>query len=205
MSKKRRLIVLGIIGRDPCAGVAWEVLYYLEGLRRLGHNVYYIEDDREWPYDPVTNRVTKDCRYAVRFIRRMMGWCGMHQDHWAYRAASRDGQIYGMSKAQFHRAFETADALFNITGSTVLYGEHLKVPVRVYVQTDPGVAEIEIAKGCRETIELAKAHTHFLTFAENLGAADCGLPHQMFSYRPTRQPIVMDWFTGGAKDRKSVV
>jgi hypothetical protein len=74
----------------------------------------------------------------------------------------------------------------------------LKVPVRVYVQTDPGVAEIEIAKGCRETIELAKAHTHFLTFAENLGAPDCGLPHHMFSYRPTRQPIVMDWFTDGA-------
>ena len=52
MSQRARLLVLGMMGRTPFAGVAWQVLQYLEGLRRLGHDVYYIEDTGDWPYDP---------------------------------------------------------------------------------------------------------------------------------------------------------
>src|SRR5215472_7928718 len=125
MTGKLCLLVFGIMGRDPCAGLAWEALHYIEGFRRLGHDVYYIEDDREWPYDPEQNAVTEDCTYAADFIRRMMYWCGL-PDHWAYRASFRDGQIYGMSEAQFARVFDKADVLVNLAGSTILYGEHLQ-------------------------------------------------------------------------------
>jgi hypothetical protein len=124
----------------------------------------------------------------------MMGWCGL-PDHWAYRASFGDGQIYGMSSPQFAGLFDRADVLVNVTGSTILYGEHLEVPIRVYMQTDPGVVEIEIAKGSVDTIDMVKAHTHFFSFAENLGAPDCGLPKAKFPHYLTRQPIVLDWWT----------
>jgi hypothetical protein len=100
-----------------------------------------------------------------------------------------------MSDSKFARVFERSDALFNITGSTILYGEHLRVPIRAFVQTDPGAVEIGVAKGSAETIDMMKAHTHFFSFAENLCAPDCRLPQGMFPYRLTRQPIVLDWFT----------
>ena len=48
------MVVLGIMGRTPFAGVAWQVLHYLEGFRRLGCNVYYVEDTADWPYDRVS-------------------------------------------------------------------------------------------------------------------------------------------------------
>ncbi|HZS34276.1 MAG TPA: hypothetical protein VFC42_12955, partial [Methylomirabilota bacterium] len=38
------------------------------------------------------------------------------------------------------------------------------------------------------------AHTHHFTFGENLGAPDCGVPSGPFPYRPTRQPVVIDWW-----------
>ena len=45
--------------RCPMPGVAWQVLHHLEGLRRLGHDVFYLEDTQRWPYDP-------DARDGVR-------------------------------------------------------------------------------------------------------------------------------------------
>lgn len=194
MSKGLRLIVLGAMGRIPFAGMAWEVLHYLEGFRRLGHDVYYIEDTGAWPYDPESDTSTPDCSYTVRYIAQLMNSCGM-PERWAYRATEPDGRIYGMSESRFSQVFEQADALFNLTASTVLRDEHLTVPVRVLLQTDPGGDEILAAKSDRRTLDMLAAHTHFFTFAENHRAADCLVPELPFNYRATRQPIVLDWYT----------
>ena len=56
-----RLVVLGILGEIPLAGVVWQVLHYIEGFRRLGFDVYYIEDTGNWPYDPEQNSSYDDC------------------------------------------------------------------------------------------------------------------------------------------------
>ena len=39
MSGNLRLVVMGILGRTPLAGVSWQVLHFLEGFRRLGYDV----------------------------------------------------------------------------------------------------------------------------------------------------------------------
>jgi hypothetical protein len=70
-------LVLGMMGRTPFAGVAWQALHYLEGFRRLGCDVYYMEDSGSWPYDPEQNRTTGDSRYTTRFLDRMLAWCGL--------------------------------------------------------------------------------------------------------------------------------
>jgi len=182
------------MGRIPFAGMAWEALHYVEGFRRLGHDVYYIEDTWDWPFNPEKHAVTSDNRYTIEYIARLMAWCGM-SDRWAYRAVEEDGRIYGLSESQFARVFEQADALINVTASTELHEEQLNVPVRVYLQTDPGANEIRVAKGERAVLDLLRAHTHYFNFAENLGACDCKLPSEPFQYHLTRQPIVLDWFT----------
>ena len=193
MSKQLRLVILGVMGQSPFAGVAWQLLHFLEGLRRLGHDVHYVEDTRDWPYDPEQDRVTDDCRYTVSYLARLMGWCGL-TDRWAYRAGAQNGRIYGLSESQFKRVFEQADALINVTASTWLREEHLPVPIRVYVETDPVLPQIAVAQGCSSTVELLSAHTHLFTYAENLGAQDCGVPSGPFRYQPTRQPVILDWW-----------
>jgi hypothetical protein len=198
MTKKLRLVVLGMMGRTPFAGVAWQVLHYLEGFRRLGHDVCYVEDTGDWPYDPEQNSITEDCSYTVSYIARLMGWCGM-PDRWAYRAAAEGGRAYGMSEADLARLFERADALVNLTGATVLREEHLRVPARIYLETDPVLPQIEVAQGRRFTLQLLSAHTHHFTYGENLGAPDCGVPVTPFEYRPTRQPIILDWWPPAVK------
>src|SRR6266704_2015453 len=185
MTARLRLVVLGMMGRMPLAGVAWQVLHYLEGFRRLGHDVYYVEDTGAWPYDPEQNTVTDDCRYAVNYISRLMHWCGL-PDRWAYRAAGPGARTFGLSETRVSRLFERADALVNVCGATRLHDEHLRVPVRVYLETDPVLRQIEVTQRRQSTLDLLCAHTHHFTFGENLGARDCGVPIELFEYRATR-------------------
>lgn len=194
MSKKSRVVVLGIMGRTPYAGVAWQVLHYLEGFRRLGHDVYYVEDTGDWPYDPEQNTITGDYCYTVNYIAGLMAWCGL-PDRWAYRAAAQGGRTFGLSESETSRLFQQADAILNLCGATVLRDKHLRVPVRIYLETDPGLPQIEVAQGRQSTTDLLSAHTHHFTFGENLRAPDCGVPTGPFDYCPTRQPVILDWWT----------
>jgi hypothetical protein len=190
---KARVVVLGIIGRTPFAGVAWQALHYLEALRRLGCDVFYVEDTGAWAYDAEQETVTDDHAYTVRYIGRLMDWAGF-TGRWAYRAGGRDGPVFGLSETEVDDLFARSDALLNVTGATLLRDEHLRVPARLYVETDPVLPQVEIAQGRTFTIDLLGAHTHHFTFGENLGTPDCPIPTERFAYRHTRQPVVLDWW-----------
>src|SRR2546422_335342 len=135
------LIVMGMMGRTPFAGVAWQVLHYLEGFRRLGYDVYYVEDTGDWPYDPEQNSITDDCGYTTRYSGRLLAWCGM-AGRWAYRAEAQGGRTYGLSESRVADLFRQAGALVNLTGATLLRDEHRRVPVRIYLETDPVLPQI---------------------------------------------------------------
>jgi hypothetical protein len=190
MSAAPSLVVLGMMGRMPVAGVTWQVLHYLEGFRRLGVTTYYVEDTGEWPYDPDRNTISDDPSYAVRSIGTLLERYGFRA-RWAYRAA--DGRVFGLSAGELRRLLERADVLVNLTGATVLREEHLRVPIRVYLETDPVLPQIEAAKGNPFHLEMLSAHTHHFTYGENIGQPDCGVPVSRVPYRPTRPPVVLDW------------
>jgi hypothetical protein len=196
MPAKPTILVLGMMARTPFAGVAWQGLHYLEGFRRLGYDVYYIEDTGDWPYDPEQNAVTADCGYPIRYLARLMDWCGL-PNRWAYRGASQGGRVFGLPEAELLGLYRRAAALVNLTGATVLREDHLRVPVRIYLETDPVLPQIEATRGRRFTLELLGAHTHHFTFGENIGTARCAVPAGPFTYRPTRQPIILDWWDCG--------
>ena len=199
-----RIVVLGIVGRLPFAGVAWQALHYLEACRRLGHDVYYVEDTGEWPLDLDRNEITGDPRYTVEYLARTLGWAGF-DERWAYCAASEAGRAYGRSTAEVADLFRTADVIVNLTGATKLREEHMTAPVRIYLETDPVLPQIELARGLASTIDHLAAHTHHFTFGENLGAPDCTIPHVSVAYLPTRQPVVLDWWTPVEADARSRV
>ena len=192
------LIVTGGLGNMPFAGVAWQVLHYLEGFRRLGHRVFYLEDTGAWPFDPERGIVSEDAGPALAYVRRMLERVEL-DDAWAYRDAV-DGRLHGASEERLRAELERADALVNVSAVTVLGEEHMQVPVRIYLETDPVLAQIEIAQGNQRTIGLLAAHTHHFTYGENFGAPDCTVPLGRFTYHPTRQPVILDWWRPRAGD-----
>jgi len=60
MPSHKTILVLHLAGQYPMAGVVWQALQYVVGLRQLGHEVYYIEDSGAPPYDPQQGRVLLD-------------------------------------------------------------------------------------------------------------------------------------------------
>lgn len=186
-----RLVVLGMMGRCPFGGQTWLYLNWLRGLARLGHEVWYVEDDSVWPYHPEQNTITDDCSYAVRHVASSLARIGL-EGRWAFRLADRDGAVWGLSSGQLRRLYASCDALLNVVGATDLREEHLAAPLRVYVETDPVIGELRLANGDAHTREAFANHHVIATYGENFGAADCGVPLNGFEYVKTRQPVDLD-------------
>jgi hypothetical protein len=193
MPDARRIVVAGAAGAMPFAGVGWQVAQYLEGLRRLGHDVFYLEDTQRWPYDPVADTISDDAGPAIAYVSRLMERSGLRQA-WAYRDVASGGTLHGASERELANRLDAAEILINLSGATLLRDEHLDVPVRVYLETDPVRLQIEVAQGRREAVEYLAAHTHHFSYGENLGAPDCRVPVERFTYRPTRPPVILDWW-----------
>jgi len=188
-----RIVVLGALAQMPFAGVAWQVLHYLEGFRRLGHDVSYVEDTGNWPYDPDLEVVTDDATGAARRLGELLAAHGF-ADRWAFRNAARPDELWGMCATGLAERLGAADVLVNLSGATVLGDAHLDIPIRIYLETDPVTPQIEIALGHNFTVDLLAAHTHHFTFGELIGTPGCSVPVGGFTYRPTRQPVVLDWW-----------
>jgi hypothetical protein len=186
-----RLVVLGMMGRCPFGGQTWLYLNWLRGLRALGHDVWYVEDDTVWPYDPIRNAVTDDPGYALGHIADAMKRIGL-PDRWVFRLADRRGACWGLSEADLGALYRSADALLNVGGAVDLRPEHMEARLRVYVQTDPVTAELRLAGGDEHTRQAFAAHHALVTYGENYGAPDCGVPLNGLAYGRTRQPIDLE-------------
>jgi len=174
VARRLTLVVLGMMGRAPFGGQTWLYLNWLRGLSRLGHDVYYVEDDTVWPYDPRAETVTDDCRYAVDHVARALQAVGL-AGQWAFRLADRDGACWGMTEGQLRELYRRCDALLNVVGATDLREDQLRAPLRMYVETDPVGSQLRLAQG-----------------DENYGAADCGVPLDGREYVRTRQPVDLE-------------
>jgi hypothetical protein len=108
------------------------------------------------------------------------------------RFMGREDACWGLSAQALNELYRSCDALLNIGGATDLYDWHLAAPFRVYVETDPVIAELQLANNDEHT-RLAFANHHaMVTYGENYGASDCGVPLNGIKYGKTRQPIDLD-------------
>ena len=187
-------MVLHLAGRYPLGGIGWQAIHYVLGLTRLGHDVYYVEDSGAHPYDPRVKSVVDNASYSVAFLADVMGRFGL-ADHWGYVDAPT-GAHHGLSRVRLADLYRDADALFNVCGATRLSEEHLRCPIRVYVETDPVFEQIRVAEGDRQAILALEDHTHHFTYGENMGQPDSPIPLEKFAWRPTRPPVIPDlWST----------
>ncbi|PYM78484.1 MAG: hypothetical protein DME03_00180 [Candidatus Rokuibacteriota bacterium] len=103
--------MLHLAGRYPMGGIGWQAVHYLVGLRRLGHDVFYVEDAGAPPYDPRTRSVVEECAYGVEFLRRTMDRFDLG-DRWAYWDQS-SGRCHGLDRRDLLGLYGEADALLN--------------------------------------------------------------------------------------------
>ncbi|MCA1625801.1 MAG: SOS response-associated peptidase [Acidobacteria bacterium] len=202
-NSKLRIAVLGYIVRGPLGGMAWHHLQYVLGLKKLGHDVCFVEDSDDYPacYNPEIFECGIDASYGLRFINECFDRLGL-KENWAYYDAHKN-QWFGKPKETILDFFASVDVLLNVSGVNPLRDWALRVPKRVFIDTDPAFIQIRHLTD-ENARKLAEKHNAFFTFGENFGAGDCLIPVDGFEWKPTRQPIVLDeWkVTKGNKNNR---
>lgn len=196
------IVLLGMMTKMPVAGVIWQTLHYLIGLRRMGYEVTYVEAHARTPSMFTRHQGEDGSPRAAAFLDALLRRFGF-EDRWALHALHGDGRCYGMSLERLHRAYDSAALLINLHGGTTPLPEHCATGRLVYLETDPVQLQIELCHGNPQTEAFLEPHCAFFTFGENYGRPGCGLPvDARFDFKPTRQPVVMDlWADGDAADR----
>jgi hypothetical protein len=197
----RRIVVLGTVASDPYAGMAWMHMQIAVGLRRLGHDVYYFETTSSWPYDPIRNSHVGDSDYAVPYLERVVRSFGL-EHRWAYRRSYGDKAWFGMSRTAGEDLLAHADAVINVTGSTRVAEEGLRVGRMIYLGTDPVAHEVGYLQGNEDVRTILQEHHQFATYGENIGTPACPVPPLPGLRARTRQPVLLDLWEAGAPTRR---
>jgi hypothetical protein len=196
-SVKARIIVSGILFWYPLAGVTYQFLHYLLGLRRLGYDPYYVEDSTRWVFDPQLNEPSPDPTGNIARVVPILERFGLG-DRWAYRQHGAEGRCFGMTETAMLSLYREADAFLNVTAAQEIHEDLLACRRRIYIESDPFAAQVKVAQGDEGTLAALAAHDTLFSFGENLGAPDCGAPAGRFTWLPTRQPVVVDLWSDGA-------
>ncbi|MEO7293826.1 MAG: hypothetical protein ABIW34_12025 [Ginsengibacter sp.] len=191
-----RIVVLGYIVRGPYGGLVFHHLQYVIGLINLGYEVLFLEDSDDYPScsSPANLQLTTDASYGLQFIKQVFEKFDL-KTNWAYYDANTN-TWYGLSKQKVFSFCDSADAVLNISAVNPLRHWWSKIPNRILIDTDPTFTQIRHLTN-KQDKEVAKHHTTFFSFGENIGKQDCKIPGDGFDWKPTRQPVVLDiWKTG---------
>src|SRR6266480_848920 len=199
MSSRLRIIVSGLIAQHPMlGGMTWHYLQFPLGLAKLGHDVYYIEDSGEWPYNldggPTGNDwVARDASANVDHIGRVMARFRL-EDKWSYRFPTEPSpRWFGMPDQRRDAVIRSADLLINVSGTLEHPERYRDVRRMVYIDTDPVFTQVKIALPEPDFPERVAVHDVHFTYGETLSKAQ--IPNA-FSWIPTRQPVALsEWET----------
>ncbi len=194
-----KIIVWGFLASYPFGGMTWQVLHHLVGFRRLGFDVWYVEDSNNLIFDPDTWNPVEDPLTNLKYLREKMEEIGF-ENRWAFRPPKYNSNVpeevcYGaLDLDGLKKLYKEVDAVFNLCGSHHLRPDQEGIRCLAYLQTDPVVPQIEVAEGNRDVIREFDAYDYLFSYGENLGNTDCLVPVKKHDWLPTRPPVCLDWW-----------
>jgi hypothetical protein len=189
------VVVWGLLANSPFGGMTWQVLHHLEGLRRLGFDVWYVEDNDTPLLRPGDLELADNPSQNVAWMARALESIGMG-DRWILRVPWSE-QTLGHPRARLDRLYREADAVFNLCGAHWLLDRHDEIETLVLLETDPVSLQINLAGGDPVLAEQVGRYARHFTYGQNIGRAGCPVPTSGIEWLPTRPPVVVDWWADG--------
>ena len=123
-ASRGRIVVLGMLTRHIVPGIVWCTMQYVEGLRRLGYDSYYVE--------PHAGDGRTDSAESAAWVEGVMRRFGF-DDRWALDARNGDGRCYGRTAGELAELYRSADVILNLHGSAKATPELCETGRLVYV------------------------------------------------------------------------
>lgn len=170
-------------------GEAWVRLNWILGLRRLGWDVYFVEQIRsascvDADGAPAPFEESANLRYFAAIVR------GFHMEDAASLICSDLRHVHGLPYRRLLEVAEAADVLINISGHLTIAPILRRVRRRAFIDLDPGFTQIWHTQGLRG-LGLDAHDVHF-TVGENIGTPGCAIPTGGFTWRRKRRFLVME-------------
>jgi hypothetical protein len=181
MTDRLKILLSGMVARDPHQGGAtWAVLQYVAGLAHLGHEVVLVE--------PIGRGDGFDLRAEGAEALSYFHSLAMLEGRSALLVPGTE-LTAGLRYPELVRFASEADLLINISG--MLRDERLlePIPVRAFLDLDPGFNQVWHETGNDMGLGL---HTHFLSVGQSLGREGCPIPDCGKSWVPTLPPVALD-------------
>jgi hypothetical protein len=177
------IVVAGALANKPGnGGAAWTRLSWALGLKRLGCDVYFVEQ--------IDARSCTDA--ALAWFKHVTGSFGLADTSALF--AEEDGHAVsvgsGLGLKELIDVAAGADLLVNISGHLTLAALKSRFRARAFIDLDPGYTQYWHAQGLAEG-RLRDHHAYF-TVGENIGTPECDVPVNGIAWQPIRQPVVLD-------------
>ncbi len=194
--RRGRILVAGAIAAQPIGGGGntWAFLQYVLGLKRLGFEVFYVEElsaersfDAQWNPKPLL--LSYNAAYFLEVVRAFD-----LVEHAALWLDSDPSVGVGLSFADVEAVAKSADAILNLSGR-MHRQEVLQGPAkRIYVDLDPGFTQIwQEQYGVDMNLQ---GHDAYFTVGLCLPFEECNVPRCGISWKATVPPVVLEvWHT----------
>lgn len=193
MAPPTTILLSGMIAADPRQGGAtWAVLQYLLGLKRLGHDVLFIEPIAESAVRPTGAPL--EASENAGYFRRVAAEFGIESSSALLLSGTQN--TVGVAYDRLAEMARRADVLINISGMLADPELTGPVPVRAYLDLDPAFNQLWHAV---QGLDMRFAgHTHFVTIGQAIGQPGCPVPTCGLRWITTPQPVVLDcWPVAG--------
>jgi hypothetical protein len=181
------IVVSGALANKPGnGGEAWVRMSWATGLRRLGFDVWFIEQiDRD--FLAAGHPETYDSAPAS-FFKEVV-----QQFDLADRSAlidDRGHSLVGPHREELEEVAAQAGLLVNLSGHLDLPFLFDRFPRRAYIDLDPAYTQFwHESEGCAARLG---GHHYFFTVGLNVGRATCDVPANGIAWRPLPPPVVLD-------------
>lgn len=179
------MLVGGMVAAAPHqAGASWSVLQWVLGLRELGHRAVLVEEVPPQAVVPAGAPLARsdNARYFMDVTREV----GIFDD--ACLKVAGGSESVGMSIESLYRAAGESECLLNtsgVVGDEAILG---RIPVRAYLDVDPGFTQLWELQGHDLGIG---SHNRFVTVGMSIGAPGCRVPTGRRRWIRTLPPVAL--------------
>lgn len=199
MSGRPLLVVAGALANKPLnGGAAWTRLSWVLGFRRLGYEVYFVEQISP---SVCVNRTGDHCRVDESINLEYFTKITRHFQLNATLIVEGESRTFGLAWEQLVGVAAAAEMLINISGHLTIEPLKSTFRRRVFIDLDPGYTQFWYAQGL--ATDRLRGHDTYFTVGENIGQPFCEIPAGDIPWRPIRQPVLLDqWPVVSSRGRR---
>ena len=185
-----RIIAGSYMVRYPLGGMMSWSLQWLVGLRRLGHEVIFVEKSNYAGscYSPMTRESGDDCSHGLRAVTELFMRHGL-EDGWCF--VDYAGNHHGMSRQEIAECFRTADMFLDLGTHGAWMEEASSSGLRVLVDGEPGYTQIRMENG---SFGEHRRYDRYFSNGANIGTPHSSAPNARLDWKPVFNPVVTDLF-----------